>query len=126
MTKITAPTAALTTLIILQTIMLVALFTRTEPHPPLTIPLFAMAPFLGLALATAIVAILFQDVRTKPGKLFSLLAVLAALISFGPQKFIDPAFPLIWPAVIGAQFAIATICWQLIRNGQHSDPTQQT
>lgn len=111
----TATKAALITLIILQTIMLLALFTRTEPHPPLTIPLFAMAPFLSAALSAATVALLLNADQKPSGQLFCLLAVVMALVSFGPQKYLDPAFPVIWPAVIGAQIASLTICWQFIK-----------
>lgn len=109
-----ATTIALTTLIIVQVTMLMALFTRTSPHPPLTIPFFAMAPFLGVALSIATAAILLKAEQSKVGMLFCGLAIIAALISFGPQKYIDPAFPQIWPAVIAAQLAIATIIWRMM------------
>jgi len=38
-----------------------------------------------------------------------LAAVALALVSFGPQKYLDAQFPLIWPAVVTAQLAIVII-----------------
>lgn len=85
------------------------MFTQTSPHPPLTIPLFAMGPFLGAAIALAFCSILVGSEHTKPGLILALGATIAALISFGPQKWFDPLFHQIWPAVIGAQVCAAVI-----------------
>ena len=50
-----------------------------------------------------------------------LLAALMAMLSFGPQKYLDPQFPLIWPAVLTAQIAvIAVFVGVLFRQGQRS------
>ncbi len=100
--------AALGTLILLQGVMLLALFTKTAPHPPETIPLGGMAPFLGMALSAAMAA-LVMGVQTGAGKALSLLASLAALVSYGPQKYFDAAFPLVYPAVITAQIAVLVL-----------------
>lgn len=42
-----AKNAALWVLITLQAVMLASMFAGLAPHPPRTIPLFALAPFLG-------------------------------------------------------------------------------
>lgn len=113
--------AALSVLIILQLVMLGALYARVPPHPPATIPLFAIAPFLAVALATAAAALIVGPVAGRMGRALSLLAALMALLSFGPQKYLDPQFPLIWPAVLAAQVAvIAVFAGVLFRQGQRS------
>ncbi|MCA8901674.1 MAG: hypothetical protein KDA53_10525 [Hyphomonas sp.] len=114
-------TAALSALIILQLVMLGALYAQVPPHPPATIPLFAIAPFLAVALATAAAALIVGPVAGRTGRALSLLAGLMALLSFGPQKYLDPQFPLIWPAVLAAQVAvIAVFVGVLFRQGQRS------
>ncbi len=101
-------TAALVALIILQTVMLFALFTGTAPHPPETIPLGGMAPFLSMSLSAAIAALILGP-DTRAGLALAGLAALAAAVSFGPQKYGDPAFSLVWPAVITGQVAILAL-----------------
>lgn len=107
--------ASLHTLIILQLVMLVALYAGVRPHPPATIPLFAIAPFLGAAISSAFVAIAFATTDTKVGRIFCIIAAFLAAISFGPQKFFDPQFYLIWPAVIAGQIAIVALAIQVKR-----------
>ncbi len=102
-------TAALTTLIILQLVMLGALYAQIAPHPPASIALFGIAPFLAVSLSVAVCAMLMGETATRLGRGFCLLASLMALLSFGPQKYFDPAFPLIWPSVIAAQIAVITL-----------------
>jgi hypothetical protein len=114
-------TAALSVLIILQLVMLGALYAQVPPHPPATIPLFAIAPFLAVALATAAAALIVGPVAGRTGRALSLLAALMAMLSFGPQKYVDPQFPMIWPAVLAAQVAvIAVFVGVLFRQGQRS------
>lgn len=100
--------AALSVLIVLQMIMLSALYAGIKPHPPVATPLFGIAPFIGASIAAAIAAIIMTP-ATRGGRVLSVLAALMAAASFGPQKYFVPEFPLIWPAVIGAQIAIVTI-----------------
>lgn len=100
--------AALGTLILLQGVMLAALFTKTAPHPPETIPLGGMAPFLAASLSAAMAA-LVVGASTRAGLALSALASLGALVSYGPQKYFDAAFPLVWPAVIAAQIAVVVL-----------------
>ena len=100
--------AALSVLIVLQMIMLSALYAGIKPHPPVATPLFGIAPFIGASIAAALAAIIMTP-ATRGGRVLSVLAALMAAASFGPQKYFVPEFPLIWPAVIGAQIAIVTI-----------------
>lgn len=97
--------AALTTLIIVQLIMLVSLYAGLTPHPPRTIPFFAMAPFLSVSMASAASAMIIGPTIGKLGKMLSVLAALCALISYGPQKWIDPVINEIWPAVLAGEIA---------------------
>ncbi len=105
--------AALWTLIVLQGVMLAALFAGVAPHPPRTIALFAMAPFLAASIACAAAALNLGTALW--GRVLSGLAAVMALLSFGPQKYFDPAFPEIWPAVIAAQLAALAIAANILR-----------
>lgn len=101
--------AALTTLIVLQLTMLAALFAQSAPHPPATIPLFGIAPFLAAAMSAAAAAIIISPLQAASGRVLSVLAALMALLSFGPQKYLDAQFALIWPAVISGQAAAIAV-----------------
>jgi hypothetical protein len=101
--------AALAALIVLQLTMLGALFAQSAPHPPATIPLFGIAPFLAAALSAAAAAITIGPLSTAPGRILSVLAALMALLSYGPQKYLDAQFDLIWPAVIAGQVAAVAV-----------------
>jgi len=101
--------AALAALIILQLTMLGALFAQSAPHPPATIPLFGIAPFLAAALSAAAAAIIIGPLETAAGRVLSVLAALLALLSYGPQKYLDAQFALIWPAVIAGQIAAVAV-----------------
>lgn len=101
--------AAVAALLVLTGAMLLAMFTRTEPHPPLVVEPFALGPFLAasLAIGAAAYGLVVRGMRFAMA--VALLFALTALVSYGPQKYVDPAFPKIWPAVIVAQAAIAVI-----------------
>ena len=82
---------------------------------------FRDSAVLAVALATAAAALIVGPVAGRTGRALSLLAGLMALLSFGPQKYLDPQFPLIWPAVLAAQVAvIAVFVGVLFRQGQRS------
>ncbi len=100
--------AALIVLIVLQSVMLISLFAGVAPHPPAETPLFGIAPFIGAALAAAAAAIVL-GCGTVTGRGIAIMAALMAAVSFGPQKYFDPNFGLIWPAVIVGQIAIAVL-----------------
>lgn len=107
--------AALATLILLQLIMLSALYAGIRPHPPEATPLFGIAPFIGASVSIALAAIIMAPLSNPTGRVLSILAALTALVSFGPQKYFDNQFGLIWPAVLLGQAAILTIVVQLLR-----------
>ncbi|MEW9918150.1 hypothetical protein AB2B41_00920 [Marimonas sp. MJW-29] len=101
--------AALLALIVLQLIMLSALYAGVPPHPPVATPLFGIAPFIGMSVAVALAALVMGPADTSTGRILSGLAVLCALVSFGPQKYLDPQFALIWPAVLTGQVAALVV-----------------
>lgn len=107
--------AALTALILLQLVMLSALYAGIAPHPPVATPLFGMAPFLAASFAVAFSAILLGPLSGKAGRVLSGLAVVLALVSFGPQKYFDAQFALIWPAVIAGQIAAITVLVEIFK-----------
>ncbi|GAB5509970.1 MAG: hypothetical protein Rhims3KO_13710 [Hyphomicrobiales bacterium] len=111
------PHAALGTLIILQLVMLASLFAGLAPHPPRAIPFFAMAPFLGVSMAIAASAMIVQPLAGKLGRTLSALAALCALISYGPQKWMDPAIAEIWPAVLAGEIAAIALLLLVFRAG---------
>ncbi len=91
-----------------------ALFSGAPPYPPLDVPPFALAPFLGASIAIGAAAfhLLRQGVRF--GNLLAVLFALTALVSFGPQKYLDPEFLKIWPAVVTAQITVvAILVWSI-------------
>ncbi|WP_421855438.1 hypothetical protein [Oricola sp.] len=106
--------AALVVLATTQTVMLAAMLAKVPPHPPFEIPLFALGPFLGAAIAIALAALVMGDETTRIGRLLALTAAVLAALSFGPQKYLDPAFDRIWPAVLVSQAAIVTIAVRLL------------
>lgn len=101
--------AALASLVILQLVMVFSLFAKVPPHPPETIPISGIGPLIGVSVAVALSAIIVGPTKDIAGRILSVLAVVLAFISFGPQKYVDPQFPLIWPAVISAQLAALVI-----------------
>jgi hypothetical protein len=107
--------AALSALILLQLVMLSALYAGIAPHPPVATPLFGMAPFLAASFAAAFAAILIGPLSGRAGRSLSGLAVVLALVSFGPQKYVDAQFALIWPAVISGQIAAITVLMQIFK-----------
>ncbi len=122
-------TAALATLILLQLIMLSALYAGIKPHPPIATLLFGIAPFLGASMSVALSAILTQPVATATGRALAILAAIMALVSFGPQKYLDAQIGLIWPAVVLGQLAAVVIFTQIfgaIRAGREADISNTT
>ncbi|MGI3186362.1 hypothetical protein [Nioella aestuarii] len=106
--------AALAVLIILHLFMLATLLAGVAPHPPATIPLFGLAPFFAAVVSALASAMMVGPMQTRAGRLLTVIAIALSLVSFGPHKVVDPAFPLIWPAVISAWVAIAFLVYRLI------------
>jgi len=100
--------AALAALIILQGIMLSSLYAGVAPHPPAATPIAGMGPFIGAAVALAAGG-LIVGLSSAAGRVLGVLAALAALLSFGPQKYFDPQFSQIWPAVMLGQVSAAVL-----------------
>ena len=96
-------------LLILTAVMLLALFSRTAPHPPLEVAPFALAPFLGASLAIGAAAFHLLSQGSRYGEIAAIVFAVTAVLSFGPQKYFDPAFSRIWPAVVTAQLAVLLI-----------------
>lgn len=115
--------AALATLIVLQLIMLSALYAGIRPHPPVATPLFGIAPFLGASVAIALSAIIVEPLGSKTGRALSILAALMALVSFGPQKYFDAQIALIYPAVILGQIAALVIVLGVVSASRSGDVT---
>ncbi|WP_420412924.1 hypothetical protein [Roseibium sp.] len=112
--------AALTTLIVLQIVMLMSLYAGVSPHPPVSTPFFGIGPFIGAAVSAAMAALILGPASTKAGRILSGLAAVLALVSFGPQKYFDAQIGLIWPAVVTAQAAVVVLGVQLFRSPRHS------
>jgi hypothetical protein len=108
-----SPQAALACLILLQGVMLASLLAGVAPHPPAATPLFGIGPFLGASLSAAVAALILGPMRGRAGPVMTGLAAAAALVSFGPQKYLDPQFPLIWPAVLAGQAAVVVLLFGL-------------
>lgn len=99
-------------LAVIQVVMLASLYFDVAPHPPRAIAPFAMAPFLAVSIGLCLCAMQLAD--TLPGRVLAGLSVFCALLSFGPQKYVDPSFSEIWVAVIAAQIASLVIIFHLL------------
>lgn len=108
-------TAALAGLIILQLVMLGSLYAQIAPHPPAIIPISGIGPFLSVSLSIAASALIIGPLNGAAGRTLGLLAALLAMVSFGPQKYMDPQFPLVWPAVIFGQLCTLYIVFANVR-----------
>ena len=115
-----AASACIYALIALQTVMLFSLFTKTAPHPPLTVPPFALAPFLGMSISLGVLAATLIHHRLKAGYMAAILFAVASLVSFGPQKLLADELALIWPAVVfglSTSLALIYLCVASLRRG---------
>lgn len=92
--------AAMIVLLVITGVMLLALVTRTPLEVSLEVPPFALGPFLGASLAIGAAALDLIRRDARHGTALAVLFALTALVSFGPQKYADPAISRIWPAVI--------------------------
>jgi len=108
-------TAGLATLILLQGTMLAALFAGVPPHPPEATPAFGIAPFIGAAISAAAAALCLGPARNGLGRALAGLAAVMALVSFGPQKYLDAQIGLIWPAVVFGQVAALAVFGAILR-----------
>lgn len=106
--------AALIMIAVLHSIMLAALFYGVAPHPPRTIVLFAMAPFLAVVIGCALCALRQLAHDAAGARSLSGIAAALTLLSFGPQKYLDTALPEIWPAVLTAQVCVVIVAGTLI------------
>lgn len=109
MLKLSPTHTALMVLIVLQLVMMFAMFFQAPPHPPYAVAPFAMGPFLAASLASCFAAIARDAPATRSGKILAGIAALTAMVSYGPHKWIDPMIGQIWPAVLTAQIAVAVI-----------------
>lgn len=115
--------AALAMLVILQAIMLGSLFAGVPPHPPAATPLFGIGPFIGTSIGVAVAAMIVGSVESVSGRALTIIACLLALVSFGPQKYLDAQFGLIWPAVFAAQVAVISLAAAVYKSTRaHGEP----
>jgi len=108
--------AALSVLLALQLVMLFSLYAGVPPHPPASTPLFGMGPFIAAAMSVALASIVLGPDSGAAGRLLSALAAVLALVSFGPQKYLDPQIGSVWPAVVTGQIAAAVALTPLVRS----------
>ena len=94
---------ALVGLAALQAFMFLALLAGLAPHPPRVTPLFAVAPFLAASVALCLAVLWLPRGAGKLLTALSALAAAMALLSYGPQKWVDPNIAEIWPAVLLGQ-----------------------
>lgn len=97
--------SALFGLALLQLLMLLALMSGLEPHPPAYAAPFAMGPFLSASIVLCVVAALQVPRQGMSSPLMGMLAATLALLSYGPHKWLDPQIAHIWPAVLLGQLA---------------------
>ncbi|MFC1962714.1 hypothetical protein ACFLWB_01780 [Chloroflexota bacterium] len=89
--------SALAGLIILEGVLLGALWAQVQPHPPAR-----LGPFIAASLSLAVVSIPLVWWRSKIGYTISIIVGLLGLLAFGPQKFITETESInqVFPAII--------------------------
>ncbi len=89
--------SALAGLILLEGVLLGALWAQVQPHPEAR-----LGPFIAASLSLAIVSIPLVWWRSKIGYTTSIIVGLIGLVSFGPQKFFtEPESAVqVFPAII--------------------------
>jgi len=112
-------TQGLTALFMLHVVMMLAFFFQIPPHPPIETPGFGMGPFLG-AITTLIVLALMAG-ETRWGNVLAVLVAVLACVSFGPQKWINPATHLIWPMLVVAQGAVLATLFGVFKSVKPAD-----
>jgi len=98
---------AVVALLVIHLMMTAAFLFQIPPHPPLETPAFGMGPFLGALLTMGVLSLVSGD--GTGARVFAVFTALLALPIVGPHKWLDPAMPLIWPALIVAQASIITV-----------------
>ncbi|MEO0543058.1 MAG: hypothetical protein AAFY99_04485 [Pseudomonadota bacterium] len=116
MTRLSPLDTALVVLIIVQLVMMFAMFFQAPPHPPYEVVPFAMGPFLAASLAACVAALLRGGLASRSGQILAIIAAAMAMVSYGPQKWFDPAALQIWPAVLTAQIAVGIIVFNLLKS----------
>ena len=61
----------------------------------------------------------------RTGASLAVLSAIFALLSFGPHKYFEAQFALIWPAVVGGQIAALVIFYQALRVFRTSSTVDQ-
>ncbi len=89
--------SALAGLILLEGVLLGALWAQVQPHPEAR-----LGPFIAASLSLAIVSIPLVWWRSKIGYTTSIIVGLIGLVSFGPQKFFTESASAnqVFPAII--------------------------
>ncbi len=83
-------------LIVLNCVMLGALFAQVAPNPP-----GRVGPYIGATIALAVLSLPLVYWRNKIGYICSIIVGFMCLMSLGPQKFfIEPTANLLSPVII--------------------------
>jgi len=97
-------TGALLTLALQDLLLLLALFSATQPHPP-----HAVGPFIGALLAASLRVAWGMRRPSRWTLGLALLAALAHLPNFGPHKLFLAQADQIWPMVLLGLVLIAQV-----------------
>jgi hypothetical protein len=93
---IQASMSSLIGLIVLNWVMIQALFAQVPPNPP-----GQFGPYIGSTIALAVVSLYLVYHHYKIGFISSIIVGLMCLLSMGPQKFfIEPNAKLLIPVII--------------------------
>ena len=87
--------SALTGIIILKAVLLGALWSQVQPHPPA-----GVGPFIAASLGFSVLSVSLVWWRNKVGFITSIIVGLLGLVSFGPHKIFLGSAGQIFPAVI--------------------------
>ena len=98
-------------LIVLNCVMLGALFAQVAPNPP-----GRFGPYIGATIALAVLSLPLVYWRNKIGYICSVIDGFMCLMSLGPQKFfIEPTAKLLSPVIIlGTILSIVIIIYSIL------------
>ncbi len=97
--------SSLAGLILLNGVLLGALWAQVQPHPPARV-----GPFIAASLSLAVLSIPLVWWRNKIGYTISIIVGLLGLVSFGPHKIFAGSAGQLFPAImVGTVLSVALI-----------------
>lgn len=93
--------ASIAGLVVLNGVLLASFLFQVQPHPEVNLgPLGGAGPFVGTTIAVSVVTVALVTWSNPSGYGLALLVVVQNIVTFGPQKLLEPSATLTYPAVV--------------------------